>query len=51
MSKHLPTPLMCECARDQLQSLLVYEGECGRKDRVTKELRKEPAYKQNSHSK
>ncbi len=41
-----------ECARDQLQSLLVYEGECGRKDRVMKELRKElAAYKQNSHSK
>ncbi|XP_064404542.1 forkhead-associated domain-containing protein 1-like isoform X2 [Halichondria panicea] len=41
-----------ECAGDQLQSLSVYKDECGRKDGVIVELRRElAAYKHNSHTK
>ncbi len=47
-----PQEYKLECAGDQLQSLSVYEDECGRKDGVIVELRRElAAYKHNSHTK
>ncbi len=47
-----PQEYKLECAEDQLQSLSVYEDECGRKDGVIRELRRElAAYKHDSHTK